>query len=201
MQELSLNVDFSKEISHSCVKINKKRSCYKNKWERGVELDERLPHLSPFLAGIITGFVMGEGSFYLKIGKSKTCKSGYQLTPGFKINLKKQDCKILEDFRFIMNCGRVNYHRNSVTYCVEKMEDIFEVIIPFFDKYPLRNIKEQDFQYFKIISYKILKGEGKTLEGIKKILTIRDVMNNGGGVNRKSVAQIIKRRKFDEHKL
>lgn len=76
-------------------------------------------------------------------------------------------------------------NKKYVEYVVINFTDILEIIIPFFDQYPLKNIKKRDFLYFKIICYKIMLGEGKRLNGIKKIISIRNHMNAGGNVNRK----------------
>jgi hypothetical protein len=163
---------------------------YKNKWERGGILSERVPKISLFKAGVITGFTMGEGSFFISIISSKTHKTGYQIRPMFIINLKLDDKKILEEIRNLFNCGQVEVYKDSVKFIVRRLDDLVEIIIPFFDRYPLQNIKESDFQYFKIICYKLINGEGKTFEGIKRIMTIRDVMN--GRENRKNVKKLFK---------
>ena len=138
------------------------------------------------MAGVITGFTMGEGSFFISVGHSKTNITGYQIRPKFKITLHSADKKILEDICDFFKCGDVTPFKNSESYKVVKLDDLLEIIIPFFDRYPLKNIKEADFQSFKIICYKLMHGEGKSMEGIRKILTIRSVMNGGEKRKRKN---------------
>jgi hypothetical protein len=171
-----------KYCSLKCFHRNKK---YKTKWERGHTPQDRLPTLNPFISGIITGFTMGEGSFYIIIRKNKSHKIGYQISPAFKVNLHKKDYKILQKICSLLGCGIVKTYKKCATYEVSRIDDLIEVIIPYFDQNPLLNIKKIDFEYFKIICYKLLKGEGKTTDGIKRILTIRDKMN--GGRERKKV--------------
>jgi len=156
----------------------KERAVYRNKWERGTSVRERIPKgISLFQCGVVAGFVAGEGSFFITISKIKKRKLGYQIRPMFSIQLKKSDRKILDDFQSIFGCGKVYEWKSTVRYTVSRFTDIVEVIIPFFEKYQLPNVKETDFQYFKIVCYKLLCGEGKNVEGIKRIRTVTDVMN------------------------
>jgi len=150
-------------------------------------VEDRVPNLDPFISGTITGFTMGEGSFSISISKSKTYRSGYQVKPEFKIQLKKSDSNFLEFIRATLGCGEIRYGENSVVYVVGNRKDLMEVIIPFFEKYPLKNIKEIDFQYFKMICYKLQLGEGKSINGIRRILSVRDLMNDGGHKSRNQI--------------
>lgn len=130
---------------------------------------------------------MGEASFCVYITKSKAHRIGYCVRPVFKINLKIDDRPILDQIEKTLECGRVREWGNAVTYEVSKLMDIVEIIIPFFEQYPLQNKKVSDLQLFKIICYKLVLGEGKTIEGIKRIISIREVMNNGGCASRKKI--------------
>src|SRR3989344_4209289 len=46
----------------------------------------------------VVGFIDGEGSFSISIGKHKTTKSGFDVRPEFEIELRKDDQEILEGF-------------------------------------------------------------------------------------------------------
>lgn len=163
-----------------------KRRVYRSKWEKGLLIEERLPrNIDQFTVGVIVGFVMGEGSFNIRIGKSKTYTCGYSIRPTFSVALKRSDKKILTFIRNKLKCGKVTVSKNKVEYTVVNLKDLVEVVIPFFSKYPLKNIKAKDFILFKIICYKIINGEGKRKDGIKKILSIRRYMNDGGTSIRK----------------
>ncbi|MDA1542434.1 LAGLIDADG family homing endonuclease [Bacillus cereus group sp. LD113LC] len=163
-----------------------KRKVYRSKWEKGLIITERVPrNIDPFITGIIVGFTMGEGSFFVRIGQSKTYTCGYSIQPAFSITLKRSDKKILTFISKKLKCGKVKVRKNVVEYTVVNFTDIVEVIIPFFSKYPLKNVKAKDFLFFKIICYKIMNGEAKRKEGIKKILSIRKYMNDGGTKIRK----------------
>ena len=170
-----------------CYYSNKPVFEKENKKKNASELKLQEDVISPFFAGIVTGFVMGEGSFYISISASKTHKVGYQLRPKFQINLAKKDADILEKFRLFFGCGKVVFDQNSVRYVVSRFKDLMEMVIPFFDEYSLENIKALDFQYFKLICYKLAAGEGKSTEGIQRIISIREEMNGGGCKTRKNI--------------
>lgn len=146
-----------------------------------LEIYDRLPkNLDPYFCGTLSGFVMGEGSFYVTIRKSKTIKVGWQIEPQFEIKLKDDDFEILGKYSKLLGCGKVIKGEGDVRLIVRKFQDIIEVIIPFFDQFPLLNIKKRDYEIFKIICYKILQGETQHVEGLRRILTLRDQMNRGG---------------------
>lgn len=159
---------------------SRSKNRYLNKWEKGAPIIERLPiDINPFMAGVITGFTMGEGSFYLVKTKSKTHTTGYFLAPRFAITLKLDDFEILETIKDLLGCGSVLIGQKAASFKVTKFRDILEIIIPFFDQYPLKNIKKDDFNLFKIIVFKFAYGEGRRLEGIERLISIRQFMNQG----------------------
>ena len=44
----------------------------------------------------VVGFIDGEGSFSISIGKHKTLKRGYEVRPEFEIEVRKDDQEILD---------------------------------------------------------------------------------------------------------
>ncbi|PLT28200.1 LAGLIDADG family homing endonuclease [Peribacillus deserti] len=160
---------------------------YQNQWEKGAQIIERQRDgITPFMAGIVTGFTMGEGSFFLAVKRSKTHKTGFNVVPTFGINLKLDDFEILEQIKNLLGCGTVLKGKKAVMYRVTKFKDVLEIVIPFFDRYPLINVKKDDFNLFKIVVFKFAYGEGKTLEGIEKMVSVRKHMNNGKSAKREN---------------
>jgi hypothetical protein len=74
---------------------------------------------------------------------------------------------------------RVNSSNDSVYYSVTRLQDLINVIIPHFDKYPLITQKRADFLLFKMAVELINQKEHLTTEGLHKILSIRASMNKG----------------------
>ena len=67
--------------------------------------------------------------------------------------------------------------KKSVTLYFRKFSEIVNIIIPFFDKYPLRGYKKLDFLDFKNVSKIVKCKEHLTFEGFKKIENINATMN------------------------
>jgi hypothetical protein len=142
-------------------------------------INDRLPKKNQDLSWIITGFTMGEGTFSVIVENQKTNKKHY-LNCQFRIGLKINDQKILYLIKNHLNCGHVYVYKKTANFVVAKLSDLLEIIIPFFEMYPLKNIKRDDFQMFKIICYKKWKGEADYANGLDRILSIREQMNSGG---------------------
>ena len=84
----------------------------------------------------------------------------------------------LKDF-FCENIGKIVISKDTCTYRVDKLNDNFEVIIPHFDKYPLVTQKLADYILFKEIVNLMKNKEHLTLDGLKKILSLKASLNLG----------------------
>jgi hypothetical protein len=60
---------------------------------------------------------------------------------------------------------------------VGKFSDIFDIIIPIFNVYCLKNVKWFDFIYFKDISEIVKNNNHLTSVGLEQIKKIKDNMN------------------------
>lgn len=113
----------------------------------------------------MSGFVAAEGSFYLLLRNSG------QFVNTFSITQDHRDLQLFEKFSEFFNCGK-NYHRPNSSRCdfvVQTRPHIIEIIIPFFNKYPLVNIKTLDFEDFsKALSLHGQPGWRETVEVIIK---------------------------------
>jgi hypothetical protein len=91
----------------------------------------------------LSGFVSGEGCFSIFISKSTTHKSGLKITLSFTIG---QDLRYAEFMLSIVNylsCGywRETKSRSVGLFVVNKVSDIGNKIIPFFENYPIQGKK------------------------------------------------------------
>jgi hypothetical protein len=71
------------------------------------------------------------------------------------------------------NCGKVHVRSNTdrCDFYLQDFNNIYNIIIPHFDKYPLNNIKQLDYADFKIAA-NLFKSDGiKNTEMIKKIIS------------------------------
>lgn len=131
----------------------------------------------------ISGFTSGEGSFQVYLKKSQTIKVGYQVMLRFSIGQQARDKQLMGDFINYFNCGTLakkfnkKYNNYHYEYQVNKFSDVKNIIIPFFNKYPIVGVKLLDFQDFcKIV--KIIEQNGHlTDSGLNEIREIKQGMN------------------------
>ena len=138
----------------------------------------------------ISGFVDGEGSFNISIRKHPGYKLGWKTSLTFNVSQKGSKSLILLKNTF--NCGYVRKRWDNLHYFeIVEFEKIILRVIPFFDKFNLRSEKEKDFQIFKQVAYLMKNGEHLTMNGIVKILELREPMNYGGKNRRLKIQEII----------
>jgi hypothetical protein len=129
----------------------------------------------------LSGFVDGEGCFYVATIKNSSLTLGYQVQLEFIITQHERDVLVLHAIRDYFGCGLVRRNKGSTdkvwAYRVRDLKSIGEKIIPFFDKDTLLTTKKYNFKKFKQIYLKIAAGEHLTLEGFNEILKIKSLMN------------------------
>lgn len=127
----------------------------------------------------VTGFTDGEGSFSISAWKSQT-KTGWKFKHLFTIAVHKKDQMILELVKsFFGGYGEIYKHsKDSLQYVVASKKEL-RIIIDHFNKYPLLTQKQADFELFKQAVEIMGRKEHLTLEGVQKIVGLRDIMNKG----------------------
>jgi hypothetical protein len=136
-------------------------------------LSKNYQKLNPYY---VCGFVDGEGSFNINIGKHNTTKCRYEVRMAFEIELRADNREILERIRTTLECGGLyflDYKRYGwnphYKYRVQKQSDIDRKIIPFFKKYPLQGCKAKSFEIFAEAFNVIKRKEHLTLVGVDKL--------------------------------
>ena len=128
----------------------------------------------------ITGFVDGEGCFYVGINKHVDMTAGYQVLPEFTVVQHERDVQVLHAFKAYFGCGVVRRnHGDRMAYRVRGQTHLWELIVPFFVKHPLKTKKRLDFQKFKRVLRMMQAGEHLTPQGLEKIKDIAAKMNRG----------------------
>lgn len=139
-------------------------------------------HLGYFLAG----FVEGEGSFNVSLRKKSDYKVGWQVVMSF--NVSQKDPSILMLLQKQLDCGIIKIRRkdNLHSFDVTNPQDIIHKIIPYFYKFPvLSSSKKTNFAIFCKIAKLMDKGEHRNWKGLRKILKLREKINEGKGRTRK----------------
>ena len=138
----------------------------------------------------------GDGSFHLNINENKSESNIIsRVSLRFSINLNKRDTKVLEGLVGYFNTVRLSNveHKikrqlhtktqyvytsnNTVTFVISNIDEINDIIIPFFESYPVQGLKSLEFADFKQIAKMIICKDHLTVEGLNKILEIRKNMN------------------------
>ena len=128
----------------------------------------------------ITGFVDGEGCFFVGINKHPEMTAGHQVLPEFTVVQHERDVQVLHAFKAYFGCGVVRRnHGDRMAYRVRGQTHLWERIVPFFVKHPLKTKKRLDFQKFKRVLRMMQAGEHLTPQGIEKIKDIVAKMNRG----------------------
>ena len=128
----------------------------------------------------ITGFVDGEGCFYVGINAHEEMKAGYQVLPEFTVVQHERDVQVLYALKSYFGCGvvRVN-HGERMAYRVRGLKNLTENIVPFFMKHPLKTKKNSDFRKFRKVLLLMDQGVHLTSDGVEEIRHIASQMNRG----------------------
>lgn len=138
----------------------------------------------------VAGFTSGDGSFYTKMIQYKdTFHTGCI----FKITLHPKDTALLvgiydyfsnyfPNISFNKYNSRTNkgigFSKQTVSLTISNIQDIGNIVIPFFDLYPVLGVKKMDYNDFKFIYNIILSKDHLSPEGLALIQQIRNYMNN-----------------------
>src|SRR6185312_8506834 len=92
----------------------------------------------------ITGFTDAEPSFKILLRRSLTHKLGWSTIAKFRIELHVKDFELLNSIRSYFNdIGQLEVisTRKLAYFEVTKLNDLVNIVIPHFDKYPLQSVK------------------------------------------------------------
>lgn len=139
--------------------------------------------LSPWY---IVGFVEGEGTFHIAFYADPSMKQKIKVIPEFHVNQSYLRISTLKEIQKYFGCGyiKANHARrandDTYVYVVRQREDLLNKIVPFFQRFPLRSIKQESFRKFAKIVEMTNRGEHLKQKGIRKIITIAYQMNVSG---------------------
>jgi len=126
----------------------------------------------------LAGFVDGEGSFNVSIKKVNDRSLGWRVTACFNVSQREQ--QVLELLQQTLECGTIRRRWDGVHYFeVNSYVDLTERVIPFFHRYSLRSpSKNETLEIFTQICEMMCAGEHLLPDGVRKIVYLRNLMNN-----------------------
>ena len=136
------------------------------------------------MASWISGFTDGEGSFVISVIKNPTTRFGKQIFPEFVITQGAKSLSALEAIRNFFDCGSIvlnkrydNHNEDIYRYCVRSISELQEIVIPFFEEFPLKTYKQNDFILFKQILEMMSEKQHLQLGGWNRILELASQTN------------------------
>lgn len=128
----------------------------------------------------ITGFCDAEGYFNIIISAQSVDK--WRVRASFEINLHTKDIDILYKIqKYFKGIGNIYVRKNRFlcVYMVNKINELNEIIILHFNKYPLISNKYCDFYLWSKVIIKILQKEHLDKTGFATILSLYASINRG----------------------
>jgi hypothetical protein len=134
--------------------------------------------------GWIAGFVDGEGCFSCPLYRNHKTRLGWQVQPSFVVVQSESSRAVLDDLVDVFGCGSVginrrhdNHRENLVRYYVTRFSDLRDVIVPFFERNPLRTEKRHNFEKFSRIIRLMDSRMHLRVDGMSEIAKIAQTMN------------------------
>jgi hypothetical protein len=135
--------------------------------------------------GWLVGFVDGEGCFSVPIYRQRSMRLGWQVQPSFTVVQGESSRDVLEDMRRFFGCGKIyinrrndNHREHLCSYQVFRLDDLRSVIVPFFEQYPLRTAKRDNFAKFATVIELMALRRHLTVPGLAEIAEIAQTMNH-----------------------
>src|SRR5690606_12274661 len=100
----------------------------------------------------ISGFSDADVSFQVLLRRGLKYKLGWSTIGKFRIELHNKDLELLKSIQLFFNgfgqLGEIST-RELAYFEVTKLEDLINIIIPHFEKYPLQSAKSLDYLLWK----------------------------------------------------
>lgn len=130
----------------------------------------------------VSGFVAGDGGFSIYTRPAKDYVLLEKVDCRFHIAQHSKDIELMKLFIKFFGCSIVNLRSNLSTprcdFIVQDVTSLLNKIIPHFDKYPLLNLKQEDYNCFKEAMLMVKLKKHLTKEGLIKIKSLSLEMNS-----------------------
>ena len=129
-----------------------------------------------FTGDWISGFTQSDGSFIISfLNKKKGVFIRPQ--PVFNITQSIVELEMFIALQKYLGVGKIYKNRKNVVFVVKSIDEIVDVILPLFDKHPVRAGKLLAYNIFKEVSLMVKNKKHLTDEGTFKILKLAYFMN------------------------
>ena len=125
----------------------------------------------------IAGFTSGEGCFKVFVQEHPKNLTGFRVMLGFTITQHNRDENLMKSFIDYFGCGKIEHRGDRLDFSVKNLRDTRDIILPFFQKYPIVGVKSKDFDDWCLVVKLIIDKEHITNTGVEKIIKIKANMN------------------------
>ena len=120
----------------------------------------------------------------MPIFRNASTRLGWQVQPEFVVVQGERSVRVLHELKSFFGCGTVGInrrfddHREDMwRFSVKSLVSLHRVIIPFFELYPLRTAKREDFGKFCAVVALMQRGVHLNAAGMGEIARIAQSMN------------------------
>jgi len=146
----------------------------------------------------ISGFTQSDGSFIISYISTKG-EMPIRPVPVFNLTQSKLDYELFIEIQKYLGIGKVYKNRENVTFVVKSIDEIVEILLPLFDKHPLRGSKLAGYNIFKVVSLMIKEKKHLTVEGLIQILNLSYFMNKETSLRTEESKEILVNKLIQKH--
>jgi hypothetical protein len=134
------------------------------------------------LSAYFAGYGDGEGCFTVSFSPRSKLLIGWEVRPSFSVSQNADRSEVLLLMQKHFGCGSIRPDRSDSTlkFEVRSLNDLVEVIIPFFEANPLLSSKQRDFERFATVCRLVRAGAHRTQPGLRAIVDLAMSMNTSG---------------------
>jgi hypothetical protein len=146
-----------------------------------IERQDAYGRAVPLDPWFVTGLAEGEGCFCISLALRAKLRTGLEVRPSFSLSLNERDLELLEDLQAFFGRGWIRESKMDRTfkYEVRSIRDLVDVILPHFERFPLRGYKAHSCAGFAQVCRMVEQGDHLQRVGLREIVGIAYHMNVG----------------------
>jgi len=129
----------------------------------------------------VSGLTEGEGCFCIALALRSKMRTGLEVRPSFALSLNEKDLELLKDLQAFFECGWIRESKSDRTFKYEarSVGDLLDLVVPHFERFPLRGSKAKSFTAFADVCRMIEQGDHLRRDGVRCIIDTAYEMNLG----------------------
>jgi hypothetical protein len=129
----------------------------------------------------VTGLTEGEGCFCISLAVRAKLRTGLEVRPSFSLSLNEKDLRLLEGLKAFFDCGWIRESKGDRTFKYEarSIGDLTGIILPHFERFPLRGYKVRSCAGFSQVCRMVEQGDHLQRDGLREIVGIAYQINLG----------------------